>query len=105
MTPKPCPDCAAKPGKPHKDGCDVERCSVCHGQRMMCDCSGHDKKASAWTGEWPGAVECRERGWYAVFEPGGTSRTAWRRCSKDTPGAVEDLTRWTIYQMAGKEDA
>lgn len=52
-----CHDCAAKPGEQHRDGCDTERCSVCGGQRMCCNCKGHDKDFSKWTGIWPGGAE------------------------------------------------
>ncbi len=43
-----CHDCNAEPGEIHKDGCDVECCSVCGGQRLQCDCEGHDKIFTKW---------------------------------------------------------
>ena len=52
-----CHDCGANPGEIHKDGCDVERCSVCGGQRLCCGCRGHDKAFARWTGIWPGKAE------------------------------------------------
>lgn len=52
-----CHDCGAFPGGVHSDGCDVERCSVCSGQRIQCDCPGHDKGFARWTGIWPGKAE------------------------------------------------
>lgn len=52
-----CHDCGAKPGEVHSDNCDVERCSVCGGQRLQCNCKNHDKKFARWTGIWPGQAE------------------------------------------------
>lgn len=60
---KPCPDCAAAPGRPHDPGCDIERCSVCGGQALMCGAcgaaapGGHDPAFARWTGFWPGSLE------------------------------------------------
>ena len=54
-----CHDCGAKPGEIHSEGCDVERCSVCGGQRIQCDCKKHDKSFARWTGLWPGDAEAQ----------------------------------------------
>lgn len=52
-SPMRCPDCGTAVGHPHKDGCDVERCSECFGQRVQCNCEGHVPLISAWTGFFP----------------------------------------------------
>lgn len=48
-----CPECGTPVGKPHRDNCEMERCSVCGFQRLSCDCEGHNSAMAAWTGEWP----------------------------------------------------
>lgn len=60
--PRNCPDCGVKPGEPHTMGCDVERCSVCGGQRFGECCKGHDKVFARWTGWWPGSLESTAMG-------------------------------------------
>jgi hypothetical protein len=41
----PCHDCAVIKGEFHVVGCDVERCPVCDGQAIGCECS-HDDDAA-----------------------------------------------------------
>lgn len=91
-----CPGCGTRISQPHMDECEVERCSVCGGQRLICDCVGHDRRAEVWTGEWPGAAECRALGWWAVRDSDG-----WRPCPPGIPGAVEDLNRLSFYRQTG----
>jgi len=95
-----CPDCNVNPGEPHEDGCDVELCSSCKGQRLMCECEDHDPEHSRWTGVWPGKLECREKGWYSILVPG----RGWRPCGAEIEGSSEDLNRWSYFAQVGKDD-
>jgi hypothetical protein len=49
-----------------------------------------DEERMPWTGEWPGARECREFGWCAKPDPAGRGYTS---CGPDDPEAQPDLNR------------
>jgi hypothetical protein len=38
MFPDMCPECGAKEGEYHRDGCDIEECLKCHQQLISCSC-------------------------------------------------------------------
>lgn len=90
MGDKICGDCGVQPGRLHLNGCDVERCADCGGQRISCDCEYPAKPRLKWTGTWPGDAECIEFGWYSKRNHKGVG---YVRCSKDDPEAGPDLNR------------
>ena len=89
---KPCNDCGAEVGKPHKRGCDIARCMICGGQRLSCGCRGASK--DIWTGKWPGTEECERFGFWCIGD--GPPGNHWRQVPAGTPGAVHDLNRLMI---------
>lgn len=54
-----CPDCGVAPGQQHENGCDVERCTHCGAQYLMCGHATHDPAFARWTGFWPGVLEAQ----------------------------------------------
>jgi len=91
-----CPDCGCEVGEPHYAGCDVERCPACGHQRLSCSCS----EAMVWSGVWPGVEDCRRLNLWCKVDGQG-----FVECSKDTPGASEDLNSlcYPICQWDVKE--
>ncbi|MFD9630109.1 hypothetical protein [Streptomyces violascens] len=57
-----CPDCAARPGAEHADGCDIARCPTTGKQRLSCDqgdtCGGPLCR-TRWIGRLPATVAAR----------------------------------------------
>lgn len=88
--PEYCPDCGVHPGDLHIEGCDVERCMNCGGQRISCFCEDNEytKSREQWTGEWPGYDACRELDLFCCHTSAG-----WKACSHDHPDARPDLNR------------
>lgn len=44
---RPCLDCGVINGEFHVEGCDVERCAGCGGQRFNCDCEPYEDEDEA----------------------------------------------------------
>jgi hypothetical protein len=100
-----CPDCNVSQGKSHIPGCDVERCSVCKIQKLMCRCENHNPELSVWEGLWPGVFECRKWGWFCTDGNYPHPRFGpFRPCSQITPGAMEDINRFVRFTTTGVDD-
>lgn len=98
-----CWDCGAPVGSPHAECCDVEECTSCHGQRLVCGCEDH--KSLPFNGFWPRDKVCAVLGWYSKKNPYGDG---WVRCEKDDPnpgawGVCLDISRLAVLRLSGKD--
>jgi hypothetical protein len=67
--PANCGACGVRPGQPHQPGCQIERCSFCGGQLLVCGCDQHDEFFARWTGFYPGTLECIALGLLTTWSP------------------------------------
>jgi hypothetical protein len=102
-----CPKCGAAPGELHAPGCLWEQCPRCGKIVGGCSCSLSEDwpppegDRIPWAGEFPGAAECREFGWYVKSVPGG----CWRPCNPGELGDIPDLNRLmreAVWDRVGK---
>jgi hypothetical protein len=103
----PCGDCAALPGYPHSDMCDVARCPLCGIQRIQCYDHARSTTLSIWTGIWPGYLECieydlwtkwaDEDGNKVEFEFG--SDATWYKTTADDPDRTPDLNALAVMPL------
>ena len=84
MIHKTCPDCGARVGEKHKDGCDVERCPHCGGQALGCvGFDQSDPRRQAWDAQWPGEADCERLGFFVDGDRRSPISTA---CSPSAAG-------------------
>lgn len=99
-----CRDCAVAVNTAHDEVCDIAVCLHSGGQRLQCYLSNyepttmvsvglplvmeeHDCGQDIWTGEWPGAAECREYDLWVRWD----DALGWVKTVKEDPQAREDL--------------
>jgi rRNA maturation protein Nop10 len=66
-----CPDCGARIGEKHAEGCDVERCPHCGGRALGCvRFDLNDPRRQAWDGRWLGEADCERLGFFVSGDRG-----------------------------------
>ena len=114
-----CPFCEVQCGEYHRNLCELEQCPYCG---FFChNCGSNTGKCAnidnalypvplddriPFTGEWPGANECRDWGWYAIpqHDCEANPEKAWLACSPMAPKALPNYYRLSVDAEWSRED-
>ena len=93
-----CGDCGVREGDLHLDGCDMERCPACGGQRLSCDCSNEAKDTGRYPHiEYPHVCAKCGRLWPEFFM---VPKEEWNRFIQ--PDMQKEILCWPCYDYIRK---
>ncbi len=87
-----CGDCGVEEGQIHRDGCDMERCFLCGGQLISCDCDAGEKLENrvpyiawpnlcAYCGQlWPDFFSVSDEEWAKYIQLGERDKMVCKPC-------------------------
>lgn len=95
-----CHDCGVEEGQIHKWGCDMERCPMCGGQLITCQCGPDFEEdripyilypnVCAMCGElWPGMFTVSDFEWEKYIEPAMRGQMLCRSCYAQIKEAID----------------
>lgn len=84
----PVESCGVTVGSRHSKVCTIARCKE-HGDQFFSCPNDGAHTPSLFRGDYPGATEAIERGWFSRFD----QNEGWVACQSDHPDAMPDLNR------------